>query len=194
VGLLIAEMTQDGVFQKLEASESVGVKFRLAYVFFMAIIAHIYRNDQDQSYFLIFLSNISFSTKRADKYPMFNELNLNYLIIGTCLITYFELSPGMRLFFESKPLEILGKISFGVYLLHPLVIPSFGSLVAAYMFNPEYGINANFASIVTKFAIAWFTFVSSFQFYLFVDKPSVMIGKWLEGIVSRRIKYSPLPK
>jgi peptidoglycan/LPS O-acetylase OafA/YrhL len=161
----------------------------------MAIIAHIYRNDQGQCYFLIFLSNISFSTNRVDKNPMFNELNLNYLVIGTCLITYFELSPGMRSFFESKPLEFLGKISFGVYLLHPLVILSFGSLVAAYMFNPEYGISANIASLITKLSIATVSSFAAWIFYYLADRPSVSIGRRLEvlfhnGIQGLKVVYS----
>jgi peptidoglycan/LPS O-acetylase OafA/YrhL len=76
----------------------------------------------------------------------------------------------------------MGKISFGVYLLHPLIIPSFGALMAGIVFDPARGVNIKLAeTIVMAWTITLTTLISWLFFYI-ADKPSISFGLLAERL------------
>jgi peptidoglycan/LPS O-acetylase OafA/YrhL len=176
-GLIIAEMAQDGIFKSIEDTPKENyVKYGLLITIVACILCQVVRNEKEQSFVLLYLSNFVLANKNLH-YPRFNQLNLLYLILASCLICLFELSPLYRKIFNAKILQFFGKISFGVYLLHPLIIPSIGSAIAVLLFNPTTQINTNFASITTKISIVVITIACSYVFYYIADRPSIKAGK-----------------
>lgn len=181
IGFVIAEMTQLGIFMKLEATtKGLLLKILLIAIGLLFFIAdYWFINSDGQSVFLVEFSHVSIND--GPRLPRYDEININYLMIATCLIAYLELSPGLRWFFGSPPFAFLGKISFGMYLLHPLVIPSAGSLIASYLFNPELGLHRDIASFLTVLSILLCSSVASWIFYYIADKPSIDMGRYLES-------------
>jgi peptidoglycan/LPS O-acetylase OafA/YrhL len=181
IGLVIAEMAQLGIFQKIEGTtKGFVLKIALIAVGLLFFVAdYWFINGNGDSVFLVGFSHVSMDDRQ--RLPRYDEVNINYLVVGTCLIAYLELSAGLRWFFGSPPFAFLGRISFGMYLLHPLVIPSVGSLIAYYIFNPAFELDRDLASCLTVIMILICSSIASWVFYYVADKPSIELGRYFEG-------------
>lgn len=94
-------------------------------------------------------------------------------IVATIFIDYSILSFLSKGFFR-----YIGKLSYSIYLLHPLVLGVIGPLV--YVFIAKYSYGA-----VLTFAITTFiTFLASIPFYIYVDKKAIELAS---NLVSAKI-------
>lgn len=76
-----------------------------------------------------------------------------------------------------KPLLLLGRLSFGIYLLHPLILASVGKHV-------YLALGKNYTSLaVCLMLVATLTIGAAHFFYSYIDQPSIKIaerfGRWL---------------
>ncbi|KAJ3215911.1 hypothetical protein HK099_006147, partial [Clydaea vesicula] len=102
-------------------------------------------------------------------------------LFSAVLIMLLELNQYVQFLFSCKPMELLGKMSFGLYLLHPLwfggVTPHIINLVAST--NLPY---------VYQYLLVWFgTFLALipgvFVFYQTFDLGSVFVAKFIYSII-----------
>jgi peptidoglycan/LPS O-acetylase OafA/YrhL len=115
--------------------------------------------------------------------PYFNytELEIFARIAGAAIImlAVLQLAP-LKRFFESKPLQYLGKLSFSLYLVHFIVIYSFSS----WLFSTLYPHLGFMLSFFIMFCISTpLIFGISHLFMKYIDIPSIgwskAIGSWL---------------
>lgn len=109
--------------------------------------------------------------------PFFNpyQLELSAHMIGAILVvlSVLELKILSR-FFETRPLQYLGKISFSLYLTHTLVLGSLASYIF-YRLLPGQGYKAAvLASVAVSLPV---TFVIANLFTKYVDSPSIAFSK-----------------
>jgi peptidoglycan/LPS O-acetylase OafA/YrhL len=85
-------------------------------------------------------------------------------------------------FFETKPLQFLGKISFSLYLTHFIVMGSFASILFN-MLMPRYGYGTSI--LLMALPTICVTFLIAILYTRYVDQPSIRwsknIGNWLMG-------------
>jgi peptidoglycan/LPS O-acetylase OafA/YrhL len=113
---------------------------------------------------------------------------------GFCLIFLSLISPNLQYFLSTKIIHFLGKISFGIYLTHYIILcivdTSFIKWTA-----PHLGRDV--AVLLGLFIFALPIILSiSYVFYLFVDAPAVQISHWFYFAICHRclkLKKRPQP-
>lgn len=101
-------------------------------------------------------------------------------IAATLLMVAVLLSSGPRQISSAlscKPLLTLGRLSFGIYLLHPLILASVGKYV-------YLALGKNYTSLaVCLLLVVTLTIGAAYLFYSYIDRPSIKIaerfGRWL---------------
>jgi peptidoglycan/LPS O-acetylase OafA/YrhL len=95
-------------------------------------------------------------------------------------------SPNGRAFFRINLMQYLGRISYGLYLVHSFVLHTVGYA----MFNFVWGIigvETTFAKEIGFFiataAIIPYAIYAADVFHRAVDEPSVDLAKWIESKV-----------
>ena len=113
---------------------------------------------------------------------------------GFCLIFLSMISKTMQSFLSSKIIHFLGKISFGIYLTHYIILclldASFVKWTGPHL---GYDLSVVLGLIIFGFPII---FLSAYGFYLFVDAPAVQISYWIYFLLCRRcleVKKRPQP-
>jgi peptidoglycan/LPS O-acetylase OafA/YrhL len=102
--------------------------------------------------------------------------NRQYHIFGAALIMTALLKlPWLQSFLSRKPLVLLGKISFSLYLLHTIIMGSLGNhLFALFTQHVSY-----LAAFIMTFSITLpVIFIASYLAYRYVDAPSVRVSQW----------------
>lgn len=95
-----------------------------------------------------------------------NRIVFSFLSIAICFLI-FTLDVRLLMLIE-KPLTTLGEISYGVYLIHPIVFLELRQFLADYFVIPPQ----------TFFVIALFvTIFISFLIYSWLEKPLIRLGK-----------------
>ncbi len=89
------------------------------------------------------------------KYPF---ISLVYIIIPVISILFFS-------GFKIKGLDFLGRMSYSIYLIHPLIGGSFINILS-------HSVNSSFGKILVISSGLIITTVSSYIIYLMVEKPS----------------------
>jgi peptidoglycan/LPS O-acetylase OafA/YrhL len=112
---------------------------------------------------------------------------------GFCLILLSILSKNFQYFLSTKIIHFLGKISFGIYLTHYIILcivdVSFIKWTA-----PHLGRDVAVLMGLLIFALP-ITLLISYAFYLFVDAPAVQISHWLYfAICNRCLKLKKCPQ
>lgn len=112
---------------------------------------------------------------------------------GFCLIFLSIISKEIQYFLSTKIIHFLGKISFGVYLTHYIILcivdASFVKWTA-----PHIGRDLAVVIGLIVFALP-LIFLISYAFYLYVDIPAVQISDWLYFLsISRCLKMVKRPK
>ncbi|KAI9089646.1 acyltransferase family-domain-containing protein [Phlyctochytrium arcticum] len=112
--------------------------------------------------------------------PNFWEFEISYFFAASAFIFLVEISPGVQRFFELSPIRALGRLSFGMYLLHPVVFLTFGSS----MIHFAFGILGSWPHFL-KLLIAYLgtiiiTLMAAWCFSKTFDQWSIDFGRWLE--------------
>jgi peptidoglycan/LPS O-acetylase OafA/YrhL len=113
---------------------------------------------------------------------------------GFCLLFLSIISKKMQYFLSTKIIHFLGKISFGIYLTHYIILcivdVSFVKWAA-----PHLGRDLAVILGLIIFALPSI-FLISYAFYLFVDAPAVQISHWFYFMICNRclkLKKRPQP-
>jgi peptidoglycan/LPS O-acetylase OafA/YrhL len=107
---------------------------------------------------------------------------------GFCLILLSLLSKKMQYFLSTKPIHFLGKISFGVYLTHYVILCIMDTSFVKWT-GPYLGRDLAVVLGLIFFALPSI-FLVSYGFYLFVDAPAVQISYWLYYMMCKRCTKS----
>ncbi|ORY83239.1 acyltransferase family-domain-containing protein [Protomyces lactucae-debilis] len=125
-----------------------------------------------------------------------------WMISGSLLVVCISQLPPVKLLFECRPLQYLGKISFMMYLVHTYVLELVGvhfkdfvsSLVSTPLDVPSLDGKGTITFMVPQGRAAnYFVYFAFWSFNLplvfavsgwvtrYVDDPSIRFAKWLEG-------------
>ncbi len=96
------------------------------------------------------------------------------------LVVVFVLSPFLQRIANLKPLAFLGYISFSLYLLHPILIGSFGSWLFLKVYD---GSNYNESVLISFVAMIPVLIVCSWLMAKYVDQFGIRFAKKVYGIV-----------
>ena len=108
------------------------------------------------------------------RYLTFGTLELYHTLGAILLIFSILCSNFLQKIFSNTISLFLGKISFSMYLLHPIVIASFSSYLMIQIKDWHYYNNAGlFIFILTLI----FTFIISYLMTIFVDKKSIELSQ-----------------
>ena len=105
---------------------------------------------------------------------IFSSIELYHTIGATLLIFSILCSDFLQKIFTNKVSLFLGKISFSMYLLHPIVIASFSSYLMIQFKDWRYYNNAVLLIFVLTLI---FTFIISYLMTIFVDKKSIELSQ-----------------
>ena len=90
------------------------------------------------------------------------------------------LSPTLRRWAELRPLAWLGRISFGLYLVHMLVIASIGSGLYVTL---RHGLSHDAAAAVAAVVTLAVSLLGGWGLYHVADRPSVQFGRWAVDVL-----------
>ena len=104
------------------------------------------------------------------QWPMFTVALGSFLIVASVFFDCRCLK-----IMTVKPISLLGKLSFSIYLLHPFVISIIGYQVYKNVASPSVGAFATFTltSVVT--------ILISIPFYLYVDRKAILLASFFPG-------------
>lgn len=107
-----------------------------------------------------------------------------HLILATIVTAYVVKSDPAKWFFSQKPLVFLGKISFGLYLVHTPII-----CAAAY---PLYVSILSFASPliaawIASLLIAFASIGGGWLLWLVADQPAIRFSRWFSAKIRQAI-------
>ena len=132
---------------------------------------------------------------------MMLDKNLCYEALGgTLLLGGVAFSPRLQRLFDSRVLTFLGKISFGLYLIHLLLICSLASGLYL-LLNGKLGLSHHPAALLAAGACVPASLSGAWLMYRFVDRPAVAVGKILyRGVFQKKTRVcsaapilAPLP-
>ncbi|KAJ3122878.1 hypothetical protein HK098_002417 [Nowakowskiella sp. JEL0407] len=159
-GLMIAELGEFGVFEKFTKSKTSISKIIPAVAFFMCPISFIF----------------------IDNFTNKEQLQAHFAV--TFLIVAVEISPTLQ-YLLSRPFSVfLGHVSFGVYLLHPILMHSVCPMLVPFVVGKKYLKGANISWIVYLETLMMMMMVFSYFgwiFYKTVDLWSVKVGRVVES-------------
>lgn len=107
---------------------------------------------------------------------IFSSYELYHTIGATLLIFSVLCANILQKMFTNKASLFLGKISFSMYLLHPIVIASFSSYLIIQFKDWKYYNNAVLLIFILTLII---TFIISYLMTIFVDKKSIELSRKL---------------
>jgi peptidoglycan/LPS O-acetylase OafA/YrhL len=102
------------------------------------------------------------------QWPVFAVSVGAILVVATIFIDY-----GVLRILSSNAFKFLGKLSFSIYLLHPIVLAIVGPLIYVYVARYSYG------AVYTFLITTTLTMVAALPFYLYVDKVAMRFARHL---------------
>ena len=99
----------------------------------------------------------------------YHQIGAYFIVLAFVISTFFQKIVSMRFF------RFLGHISFSLYLLHVLVIGSFGSYLFLHIY--KY-IGYNYAVVIVFFGTAGMLFLISWLMTKYVDSPGTRFAKY----------------
>jgi peptidoglycan/LPS O-acetylase OafA/YrhL len=116
---------------------------------------------------------------------MFLGVEQWHIIGATPFVLGVILLEPVRRFFQLKPLQYLGRISFFLYLVHAPLIGSFMSIMIVALYRPPH---ATFAIVVAAILTIPLSLVCADLLERFVDKPAIRlsrrVGRWIAATFS----------
>jgi peptidoglycan/LPS O-acetylase OafA/YrhL len=121
------------------------------------------------------------------------DKNLCYEAVGGMLLLgSVAFSPGLQRLYDNRVLTFLGKISFGLYLIHLPLICSLASGLYL-LLGREFGMAHHPAALIAFGSCILASTAGAWLMYLYVDRTAVVVGKYLyRGLFERRA-VGPLP-
>jgi peptidoglycan/LPS O-acetylase OafA/YrhL len=117
----------------------------------------------------------------------FSEKRRFYTCIGSMACFHLlTTSDHARAFFRSHVMQYLGRISYGLYLVHAFVLHTFGYAVFSFVWSitgVETVIAKEVGFVVAAAGITPFALYVADIFHRAVDEPSVRLAKWMENQV-----------
>jgi peptidoglycan/LPS O-acetylase OafA/YrhL len=107
---------------------------------------------------------------------------LTQTVAAALVVAVPLLSSPLRRWAAARPLAWLGRISFGLYLVHMLVIASLGSGVYAAL-RRSAGWSHDAAAAAASAAAIAVSLLGGWGLYLAADRPSVRLGKWVVDVL-----------
>ncbi|KAJ3415235.1 hypothetical protein HDV05_005375 [Chytridiales sp. JEL 0842] len=122
-----------------------------------------------------------------DKYPLFWQFDPRGIFNAWALVHMVELMEILQWAFTRKPIMFLGRVSYGVYLVHPIVLASFRS----WLFVQWTPADRDPLDITVPAQLGWSIFCISMLVTIFTgywlhktaDFHSVIFSKWLERVM-----------
>ena len=183
VGLWIAEVAQTGFYTRIEKGlKGYIVRGVLFSIGFTCVLLDAFRGKETQNWFNTFTFDNNGIVQNHDL-PAYDQMLPLTLVSGACLMLLLETSSWFRFMFGNPIMEFFGKISFGVYLLHPIIVVSFGSWLVAKYFDPAAGYSSSAATAIVFLALFAAVIPCSWIFFYVADKPSIWIGRQVESVV-----------
>jgi peptidoglycan/LPS O-acetylase OafA/YrhL len=105
-------------------------------------------------------------------------------IAAAVMLMYVINSPRIQRILSTKPFQILGQYSYGLYLSHWLII-SFGQQFASEI-KQYFGLNDDSFCLFGIFAAFFCAFLMAIFLYHFIEKPSIVFGKKWAAKISER--------
>jgi peptidoglycan/LPS O-acetylase OafA/YrhL len=106
-------------------------------------------------------------------------------LLGAFLLIVFTLSNvNIQNFLSNKYLKYLGKISFSMYLIHPLVLGTISSFLFVKLNNY---LSQNTLFFVIFMTSLIFSIVAADIIYRLIDKPSIFIADSIYKIINEKI-------
>lgn len=100
-------------------------------------------------------------------------------IIGAALFMYVVINSGwLKQFFGLFILQVLGKISFSMYLIHLLILGSVSCYLFTYLISElhlSYGASFGIMFLLSQGII----FLTSFVMYKYIDLSGIKLSKWI---------------
>ncbi|KAI9012388.1 acyltransferase family-domain-containing protein [Hyaloraphidium curvatum] len=104
-----------------------------------------------------------------------NEPKTTLIVAALCEILLIELSTSLQWFFSTWPFVMLGKYSFGIYLVHGLVLFAVNTWIWVGLFNA--GLTYWGIVVVGFIPYILLVFFASWLFYYAFDKPAIALGQ-----------------
>ncbi|KAI9011441.1 acyltransferase family-domain-containing protein [Gaertneriomyces semiglobifer] len=192
VGMWIASLAQAGVFTRI-ANLRFGrlLIWLLRCILAIVFMSTIYNPKKLRDWTIEW----GFSAGKAqvpNDNENINNFVINYFYAGTSLILLLEITPFLQRIFEIRPVRFLGSVSFGTYLLHPIIYLSFGSVMVSAVFG---GSALESWSHGLKMFIVWLStwamiILVSFVFWKTFDAWSISAGRELEMLLKKDWSWS----
>ncbi|KAJ3320923.1 hypothetical protein HDV06_004701 [Boothiomyces sp. JEL0866] len=107
------------------------------------------------------------------------------IFLGACIILFVESTPILQTILNTPIFDFLGKISFGLYLVHGVVLSTVISKVVVSLI--QSGHTLQFTQIIS-FLVFWVLSITfGWIIYKFVDMPSVRLSKRIRTLFIRRV-------
>ncbi|KAI9004038.1 hypothetical protein BC832DRAFT_621430 [Gaertneriomyces semiglobifer] len=180
IGLLVAEYDHAGLWARIRSSRRVKL--------WRAILVALILSSFYLPGVFSFIANCTMFDIWSGRFGRASGalLNIPELYSGIGILILCEISPGLQRLLSSRPLKHLGRISFGLYLLHPVVYFTVGSLVGIWAFDLDNIGIAGQAIFVYLGSLAGFLFFGEL-FASSIDRWSIDFGRFVE---SRSLKRS----
>lgn len=130
--------------------------------------------------FVVYAAVVMLPESIRSKLLMVNDIEMVYSLL---IIVALLLSTYLQKLFETPVFAFLGKISFSMYLLHPLLLASFSAWLYLYLLPYNYGA---FNTFLIVFGVSVPVLLGiSYLFYYLIDKNGM---KWANKIYEKVFK------
>ena len=128
----------------------------------------------------------SYHLPRLALIPLFNavydSLDVAPAAAAVLLVGAVAFCPRLAALLEARPFVWLGKISFGLYLIHLLLITSVGCGLYVTL-RSDYGLSHGPTAWVASGCVVVLSLAAGWVMYHVADRPAVALGKWVSNRV-----------
>ncbi|KAJ3251545.1 hypothetical protein HK103_002261 [Boothiomyces macroporosus] len=187
IRMLITELSVQGHIKKMQPSYFWAFRV-LLFVFFYISYQQCYVGGETWGYLFYKYSRDLYQTSSGS---INNPGDLWYqpqdprIFMAACMIMLVELTPTMQTILNTMIFDFLGKISFGLYLAHGVVLSAVVSKVFVALVSS--GRSIEFAQTVSFFVFWAVSITCGWLIFKYIDMPSVRLSKRLRALFIRRV-------
>ncbi|KAJ3271336.1 hypothetical protein HDV01_006841 [Terramyces sp. JEL0728] len=97
------------------------------------------------------------------------------ILLAVCIVLFVEVTPFLQQILNTRMFDFLGRVSFGLYLAHGVVLSAFISRILVALNST--GMQMDHIQIICFFAFWFLSFFFGWMVYKFVDIPAVKLSK-----------------